>query len=141
MKRSAILAFICIFAVSAGFAISRFLKPTPHKAAPSAELTQTLPRTLTGRIVRIIDGDTVDIVADVAQRRIRLAGIDAPEHDQDFGQKSKQHLSAMVFNKDVRILATKLDSYGRTIGQIFDGDKDINLEMVKVGLALALQEI
>ena len=37
------------------------------------------------------------------QLKIRLAQIDAPESDQAFGQRSKQSLSDMVFNKIIRV--------------------------------------
>jgi len=50
--------------------------------------------TLTGRVVRVTDGDTIVILDSAdAQHKIRLTGIDAPERKQAFGTKSKEHLS------------------------------------------------
>ncbi len=84
----------------------------------------------------IADGDTVTVLTqEQKQYRIRLSGIDAPESKQDFGQKSKQNLSDLIFGKDIKVNAVKLDQYGRTVGQIFLGDKDICLEQVKGGFA------
>jgi endonuclease YncB( thermonuclease family) len=55
---------------------------------------------ITGRVVGIADGDTLTLLdATNQQHKIRLAGIDAPEKNQDFGQKSKTNLSAMAFMK------------------------------------------
>jgi len=46
------------------------------------------------RVVALSDGDTITIL-DTAkvQHKIRLAGIDAPEKGQAFGERSKQNLS------------------------------------------------
>jgi endonuclease YncB( thermonuclease family) len=52
---------------------------------------------LLGRVVRVVDGDTVTVLdADKAQYVVRLAGIDAPERGQPFGQVSRRHLADMV---------------------------------------------
>lgn len=91
---------------------------------------------LQGRVVGIADGDTVTVL-DVTntQFKIRLMGIDAPEKKQAFGQKSKEHLSQLVFNKQVSVEYTKKDKYGRTIGKVIVDGVDANLEQVKAGLA------
>ena len=92
--------------------------------------------TLQGRVVRIADGDTVTVLdASKTQWKIRLMGIDAPEKKQAFGNKSKQHLSDLVFNKQVTVEYSKQDRYGRTVGKIFVDGIDANLEQVKAGLA------
>jgi endonuclease YncB( thermonuclease family) len=91
---------------------------------------------LVGRIVGISDGDTVSLL-DVNKRqyKIRLTGIDAPEKKMPFGQRSKEHLSDLIFNKDVQVETEKLDRYGRTLGKILFDRKDINLAMINAGLA------
>jgi len=92
--------------------------------------------TLTGRVVGVADGDTVTVLdATNTQFKIRLMGIDAPEKKMAFGQKSKEHLSDLVFNKQVSVEYSKQDKYGRTVGQIFVGGIDANLQQVKAGLA------
>lgn len=109
----------------------------PFIMAASLLLANTsVADTLMGRVVGVSDGDTVTVL-DVAntQFKIRLMGIDAPEKKQAFGQKSKEHLSDLVFNKQVAVEYTKQDKYGRTIGQIFVDGIDANLEQVKGGLA------
>jgi len=108
-------------------------KTSPPERSPQSE---RIPRTIEGQIVGITDGDTVKVLT--AEKRlyiIRLAGIDAPEHNQDFGNRSKEYLSSLIYGQTVRIDATKIDKYGRTLGQIYFGAKDINLEIVKAGLA------
>lgn len=92
--------------------------------------------TLSGRVVAIADGDTVTVLnASNTQFKIRLMGIDAPEKKQAFGNRSKQSLSSLVFNKQVTVEYNKKDRYGRTVGKIIVDGIDANLEQVKVGLA------
>ena len=76
--------------------------------------------TITGRVVGVADGDTVTVLdADKVQHKIRLAGIDAPEKAQAFGNRSKQNLSDLVFGKDVRVDWDKRDRYGRIVGKVW----------------------
>ena len=89
-----------------------------------------------GRVVKVADGDTITVLAAAnAQHKIRLYGIDAPESKQAFGQKSKEQLSNYVFGKDVVVKYKSRDKYGRVLGTVYVDGKDINLEMLKAGLA------
>lgn len=77
--------------------------------------------TYTGRVVGISDGDTITVLdSSNGQHKIRLAGIDAPEKSQAFGQRSKENLSALVFGKPVTIETKKNDRYAREIGKVVD---------------------
>ena len=72
---------------------------------------------LQGRVVGISDGDTLTILdSDRRQHKVRLAGIDAPEKSQAFGQASKVSLSEQAFGRDVVVVWDKQDRYGRIIG-------------------------
>ena len=56
--------------------------------------------TIEGRVVSVADGDTVTVLdADKIQHKIRLAGIDAPEKAQAFGNRSKESLSDLVSSR------------------------------------------
>ena len=81
--------------------------------------------TLTGRVVYVADGDTVT-VQDAAHSRhqIRLAGIDAPELMQAFGNRSKLHLSRLVFDKAVSVEYSKRDDHGRVVGKVMVASPD-----------------
>ena len=101
-------------------------------------LTQSLTNadTLTGRVVRVIDGDTIVILDSAnAQHKIRLTGIDAPERKQAFGTKSKEHLSESVAGKFVLVDYNKCDRYERILGKVLLNDEDMNLEQVRAGMA------
>ena len=91
---------------------------------------------LTGRVVRVADGDTLTVLdASNTQHKIRLNKIDAPEKGQAFGNASKKHLSSMVFGKDVSVEWQKKDRYGRILGEVYVGTTNVNLQMVKDGYA------
>jgi endonuclease YncB( thermonuclease family) len=92
--------------------------------------------TITGRVVGIMDGDTIKVlVASNTEYKIRLAGIDAPEKKQAFGQASKKSLSDLLFEKEVKVDWGKRDRYGRTVGKVIVNGVDANLEQVKRGMA------
>jgi micrococcal nuclease len=75
---------------------------------------------LLGRVVGVTDGDTVTVLDAVkAQQKIRLAGIDAREKGQPFGNRAKENLSRLVFGKDVRVAWRKKDRYGRLVGTVW----------------------
>jgi endonuclease YncB( thermonuclease family) len=91
---------------------------------------------LKGEIVGVTDGDTVTLLdAHNQQVKIRLAGIDAPERKQPYGEKAKLVLSEMVYRQQVLIEWFKVDRYGRVIGKIISAGNDTNLEMIRAGLA------
>jgi len=81
--------------------------------------------TLTGRVVYVVDGDTVT-VKDSAHlnHRIRVSGIDAPEMTQRFGARSKQYLFRLLFNKTVSVEYVKRDDHGRIVGKIMVSSPD-----------------
>jgi len=100
-----------------------------------------VPSELRGRVVGITDGDTLTLLtADHVQHRIRLAEIDAPEHDQPYGAASKQVLSGLAYMHDVRVVVVDYDRYGRTVGRIYAGSLDVNAEMVREGAAWAYRQ-
>ena len=109
-----------------------------------------LADTLKGKVVKIADGDTVSIVDDSGKKhRIRLAGIDAPEKNQPYGDVSTQGLVELVSGKTVTIEYEKRDRYKRIVGKVLvdppgevfcmaiDCVKkiDAGLEQIKAGLA------
>jgi endonuclease YncB( thermonuclease family) len=96
--------------------------------------------TLEGRVARIVDGDTLILlvagaVGQQTQERIRLAAVDAPERGQPWGEKSKQALAAYTFGRDVTVAWAKRDRFGRVVGKVLDGERDVNLAMIRDGMA------
>ena len=91
---------------------------------------------LTGRIVSIVDGDTVTLLdANLQQHKIRLSGIDAPEKRQPFGNRSRLHLGALVFGRQVTADCPKTDRYKRAVCRIEVDGIDANLAQLEAGMA------
>lgn len=96
MTRNLIACMFCLTAISASSAV------------------------LHGRVVAVSDGDTINVLdADLHVHKIRLAGIDAPEKAQPFGQRSKEHMAGLVHGHTVKVEWTKKDRYDRIVGQVW----------------------
>ena len=92
--------------------------------------------TLTGRTVRVTDGDTIVILSEGnVQHKIRLQGIEAPERGQAYGTKSKQHLSDLVAGRFVVVEYDKRDRYRRIVGKVLVSVEDASLEQIAAGYA------
>jgi endonuclease YncB( thermonuclease family) len=94
------------------------------------------------KCTRVSDGDTIKVTGGGNEITVRLVGIDAPEtskrkHEpgQPFSRKSTKHLASLVLKKSVDIKSFGTDRYGRTLGVVFVDGKNVNLEMINVGLA------
>jgi len=97
--------------------------------------------TLSGKVINVADGDTITILDSTNQQlKIRLAGIDAPEKAQDFGKRSKEHLSGLVQGQQVIVETSKKDKYGRHVGHVLINGQDVNLEQLRAGLAWYYRE-
>ena len=91
---------------------------------------------MTGRVVGISDGDTLTVLVERRQVKVRLADIDAPELKQAFGTRSRQSLAALCFNREVRLETAGTDRNGRTIATVHCAGTDANAEQVRQGMAV-----
>lgn len=91
---------------------------------------------LSVKCVKVIDGDTFIAKTFLEEFRVRLLYIDAPEMDQKkFGTLSKKALKKLIEGKNVILNQRKKDFYGRTLSEVYLGEENINLRMVKSGMA------
>ena len=121
---------------------------------PLLFLSLAQAETIQCKVVGVTDGDTITCLTDQKKQiKVRLYQIDAPESHQPYGQKAKQELSSMIFNKNVAIENHGQDRYKRTLGTIYSKelrgkclpsgkcirgvwqDIDVNLELIKQGYA------
>ena len=112
--------------------------PSSSIAAPAPVVSAAAPpNTFSAKVTSITDGDTVDVLGpDNATYAIRLAGIDAPEHDQAFGTQSTQQLTVLISGKTVTLECENERSYGRLICKILlPNGEDADLDQVKAGMA------
>jgi len=92
-------------------------------------------QTITGKVVGVADGDTITVLQDNTQYKIRFYGVDCPERGQDFDNRAKQFTSGMVFDKQVQVIQKDIDRYDRIVGMVFVGNTWVNQEIVRAGLA------
>lgn len=89
---------------------------------------------LSGHVISVLDGDTIEVLHNQHPERIRLNGIDCPEKGQAYGQKAMHAASALVFGKEVTVQTYGHDKYQRTIGEVWLPDgTNVNQELVKEG--------
>lgn len=89
-----------------------------------------------GKVIRVLDGDTIEVLQDKKPVRIRLANIDAPEKKQAFGRWSTNQLKGLVAAQPVTVMYTQTDRYGRIIGRVFTTNGiEANRFMVQSGAA------
>lgn len=116
--------------------------PTAWRIVQAAVLAAALAaagahaRDLEGRVVAVHDGDTVSLLDGTNQQhRVRIAGIDAPEKAQAFGEVAKQDLARLTFGRHAELRCKKRDRYGREVCGVFVGPRDVGLELVRNGHA------
>lgn len=120
------------------FALSGGLVWGAAMAAPKKPAASSKPVVLSGTVSRVVDGDTLWLKTDATDAEavvVRLAGIDAPERCQVGGAEATAALNALALGRSVTVRVAARDDYGRTVGKVFDGDKDLGDRMVRDGRA------
>lgn len=127
-------------------------RPTTQKEQDIVSTTTKLPKSekkktnsesekilFQAKIIRILDGDTVEILYDKLPIKLRLEHIDAPEKrgKQPYGNAAKIALSDLCFGQMVNVSSDgDFDRNGRLIGEIYNAEGiNVNKEMVRLGMA------
>ncbi len=157
-----ILYAVCIAAILAvgifvgsSFGNGKAVQPPEQTAAisnsvQSEEVKDTTPSLISPstdgervRVVRVIDGDTIDVEIDGKIERVRYIGIDTPETVdprkpvQCFGVEASKRNKELVEGKMVRLEKdiTDRDKYNRLLRYVWLGDTLINQTLVEQGYA------
>ena len=87
-------------------------------------------------MTKVIDGDTFLIEGGYS---VRVLGIDVDEKDYPCCEEAKKGLESLVLGKEAKLEldGDNLDQYCRYLRHVFINDKNIALEMLKNGLAIA----
>lgn len=94
------------------------------------------PVTVTGKVIKVVDGDTFDILdSSFNTIRIRMNGIDAPEKKQAFGEASRKQLASLCAGKVVRIVKYSTDRNKRWIADSYVDGISLSHRMVEEGMA------
>ena len=97
------------------------------------------------KVTKVFDGDTVQVQGQDLEFRIRMVGIDAPEtggsrkKGQPYSQKAKKVLRQLIQGKKVRLKQYGTGGYNRILAEIFSQGRNINLTMIRQGLAEVYQ--
>jgi micrococcal nuclease len=130
------LALCLVSCLAAGVA-SAAQKKKPAPPAPPAN-----PAVLVGTVSRVVDGDTLWLKVEGQGGPpvvVRIAGIDAPESCQAGGSEATAALNDLALGHKVTVRVVDRDDFGRTVGKVFDGTKDIGDRMVRDGQAWSIR--
>lgn len=144
MKR--VLTFVALFLVSCSlfivFIYFYYFQKQPNFSSPVISIENSPAKTIECDVgesavaTKVIDGDTIIVEGGYS---IRLLGIDADEKDYPCYDSAKKRLEELALSKQARLEKDKTDTdkYGRCLRTVFIADKNINIELVKEGLAVA----
>ena len=89
-----------------------------------------------GKVIRVLDGDTIEVLQEQQPVRVRLLNIDAPEKKQPFGRWSTNQLKALLAGQSVTVSYTQTDRYGRVLGRVVTANgTEANRQQVLKGAA------
>jgi endonuclease YncB( thermonuclease family) len=140
------LAALVVLIVGALAAFFKAPEAAPDRHGRPAEELEAPPvpkgHSFTGKIVGVHDGNTITVLWEKKEIKVRLFGIDAPETNpaQDYGQRAKQFAAQKMFGKEARVEVQDARlTYGRVVGEVFvteDGkEESVNAALVDAGFA------
>lgn len=104
--------------------------------AIGAPSTQAAPVTrLSGKVMKVLDGDSFLMRAGQEVYEVRLWGVDSPEHGQAYGEQAKAAGRKLLQGKLIRVEVVGRDSYARYLGIVYSGGLPVNEEMIRQGAA------
>ncbi|MFD2786169.1 thermonuclease family protein [Hymenobacter rubripertinctus] len=115
MKVKALYISGWLLLIATGFGLNK----VAAQVLPATRPTLVLPREEAGRVVRVVDADTYDVLAGSVVYRVRLLGVDAPERDQPFGRQAGDSVAQLLRPERQVLLGRRgLDLYGRTLATL-----------------------
>lgn len=133
---------LCVLVIST---INAIFSPPQKQSDNNTDLSISAGRYQDCMISHLSDGDSFKIrcksLANNAELKVRLAGIDAPEMAQNpWGEEAKQYLKKLTNQQNLQIEIQNKDRYGRYLGNIYDhNSEDIALKMVAAGKAIVYE--
>lgn len=124
---------LAVIVYLAGIATGERSKGPRSRESPAA----TSPAVASAEVVRVIDGDTIEVRIDGDLRRVRYIGIDTPERDECYRQESTSKNEELVGKKRVRLErdVSETDRFGRLLRYVYAGELFVNAELVRLGYA------
>ena len=105
--------------------------------AATAQTPALVGRTFDATVVRIADGDSVEIIrsGESARLRVRLEGVDAPELGEVFSRDAQDFLRRLALDRRVSVSGRDVDRYGRLVARVMVAGQDLSLALLNAGLA------
>lgn len=123
--------------------------PTPPSAAPALSPTGTTPTIAVAcleglvwepaTLVRVIDGDTIDVRINSSTERVRYIGVNTPERNQPGYSEATQANRSLVESGPLWLArdVSDRDRFGRLLRYVIAGEQFVNLALVEQGMAQA----
>lgn len=97
-----------------------------------------------GRVVKVVDGDTIEVEVNGTLYKVRYIGIDTPESTTQieyFGKEAAARNQALVDGREVTLIkdVSETDRYGRLLRYVLVGEVFVNYELVRGGYAYTLR--
>lgn len=110
------------------YAANRWLPRAGSGAAPADS----------AQVLEVTDGDSLRVMYRGDQTRVRLLRINTPERGQPGSRQATQALRDLVQSAAVTLEfeqpgKEEHDSYGRLLAYVFARDKNVNVELVRLG--------
>ncbi|MCG8710899.1 thermonuclease family protein [Brenneria sp. 4F2] len=94
-----------------------------------------LAATIDGKVIHVVDGDTIVVRQDGVNYRIRMLGVDAPEYHQPYGTDSRRALERQIGGRWVNVRYDEKDRYHRYLGTVYYRNRNINISLLRNGQA------
>ncbi len=119
-----------------GTALSKICQERMPNCSTTSPANQDKVSEFSGKVIKVSDGDTLDVLYENRAIRIRLAEIDCPEKKQPFGEKARRYAAELAAGREVTVKVKDRDRYGRIVAEIILPDnRSLNAEMLKAGFA------
>ncbi len=94
----------------------------------------------TAQLVRVIDGDTIDVRINGVEQRVRYVGINTPERDEPCYQQATNYNARLIRGQTLTLVRdqSETDRFGRLLRYIYVGNRLVNQELVREGYAEAV---
>jgi endonuclease YncB( thermonuclease family) len=118
-----------------GKLVTELKNPPAEMAGNARQYGKTVKQQYTAEVVKVYDGDTITVLKNGKQVKIRFAGIDAPEMAQPGGPEAQKTLQALIDKNGgkVKVMSYGTDLYGRETADIFAGKAWAQSELLAKG--------
>ncbi len=123
--------------------LARFMQGLPLRriwvvwVIASGAAVHAAPTAWSGRVTAVVDGDTIRVrgPGQDLPRAVRIEGIDAPEICQSGGDAARQVLRQQVLHRQVTLVVSRQDEYGRDLATVLLDGEDVGRRLVLEGHA------